>query len=406
MLPEHYPLFNLFSGKRVHLGLTASIAAYKAVELLRLLQKSSVDCGATLTRSARDFVGPLTLSGLGADPVYWGRGSDLQDPYAHLAPARSAHTLVIVPASANIIAKAAHGLADDMLSTQIVASGAPVFFCPSMNPAMWENQATRDNVKLLQSRGHVIVEPHEGVVACKDMGTGRLAPVPEIYYHILRSLSPKDLSGKKVLVTAGPTHEYFDLVRYFGNPSSGRMGLAIALACWLRGAGVCFVHGPMASVFSLPGFEPMPVTSAREMLSACQAVWDDCDAGFFSAAVSDFAPASCSRSKFKKDDLRSMSVEMNANPDVLATLSSRKTSSQIVAGFAAEAVEMETNARLKLERKNLDMIIANQVRPGHTPFGSMDNQVMVMDKNGRTETWPCLSKAEIAWRLIDWISLI
>ncbi|MFO7728568.1 MAG: bifunctional phosphopantothenoylcysteine decarboxylase/phosphopantothenate--cysteine ligase CoaBC [Desulfonatronovibrio sp.] len=406
MLPEHYPLFRLFSGKRVHLGLTGSVAAYKTVELLRLLQKSSVDCGVTMTASARDFVGPLTLTGLGADPVYCGRESDPQEPYSHLAPARSAQALAVVPATASIIAKAAHGLADDMLSTQIVAFGAPVFFCPSMNPSMWENQATRDNVKLLQSRGHVIVEPHEGMVACKDVGTGRLAPVSEIYYHILRALSPWDLSGKHVLVTAGPTHEYFDLVRYFGNPSSGRMGLAVALACWLRGARVSFVHGPMESVFSLPGFEPLPVITAREMLNACQDVWDDCDAGFFSAAVSDFAPVPSGESKFKKGDLKVMHLEMNANPDVLATLSSRKNNNQIVVGFAAEAVDMETNARLKLARKNLDMIIANQVKPGHIPFGSADNQVMVMDKHGRTETWPCLSKAEIAWRLMDWISLI
>ncbi len=406
MLPENYPLFSLFSGKRVHLGLTGSVAAYKTIELMRLLRESQVDVGATMTRSALDFVGPLTLSALGADPVLYLRDNDPAEPYSHLAPAQCADAFAITPATAGIIAKAAHGLADDLLSTQILAYDKPLFFCPAMNPAMWNNQATIDNIRLLRSRNHLIIEPHEGRVACGDLGQGRLAPTPAIYYQLLRALSPQDMAGKCILVTAGPTHEYFDLVRYFSNPSSGRMGLAIAMACWLRGANVYFVHGPMSSLFSLPGFELMPVTSAREMLNTCLSVWDLCYSGFFTAAVSDFAPSPSSDPKFKKGKIKTFHLEMNSNPDILATLSTRKKDGQLVVGFAAEAINLEANARLKLEKKDLDMVIANLVEPGHTPFGSMNNQVMVMDKKGRTESWPSLTKAEIAWRLVDWLTLI
>ncbi len=405
MLPDHYPLFRIFSGKRVHLGLTGSVAVYKAVELLRLLLESSVETGVTMTRSAGSFLGHLTMSALGADPVCRFQDND-PDPYIHLTPGQSADSFAIVPATANIIAKAAQGLADDLLSTQILAFSKPVFFCPAMNPAMWNSRATSHNIELLRSRGHLIIGPHEGKVACKDQGWGRLAPISVIYYHILRSLSPQDMSGKNVLVTAGPTHEYFDLVRYFGNPSSGRMGLAIALACWLRGANVYFVHGPMAPLLSLPGFIILPVTSAGDMLESCLSVWEACDVGFFTAAVSDFAPAPCREPKFKKDNLDFFQLEMKSNPDILATLSSRKKPGQVVAGFAAEAGDLEANARKKLTRKDLDMVVANLVEPGRTPFGSMDNQVMVMDRNRRTESWPCLAKADIAWRLVDWLSLI
>lgn len=406
MLPDHYPLFNLFSGKRIHLGLTGSVASYRSLDLLRLLRSSSVDAGATMTSSAREFLGPLILSALGADPVYLDRDNDPQDPYSHLAPAQNADFLAIVPATAGIIAKAAHGLADDLLSTQILACRQPVFFSPAMNPAMWNNPATQANIAVLRSRGHFIIEPGEGLVACGDEGQGRLAPVPVIYYHLLRALSPGDMAGKKVLVTAGPTHEYFDLVRYFSNPSSGRMGLAIAMACWLRKAHVYFVHGPMNPVFPLPGFEPVSVTRAGEMLKACLSVWDGCSCGFFTAAVSDFAPVPSPEPKFKKGDLKAFNLEMESNPDILATLSLKKKNNQITVGFAAEAEDLESNAGLKLTRKNLDIVAANLVEPGRTPFGSSDNQVLVMDKNGRTESWPCLSKAETAWRLVDWISLV
>ncbi|MCA1743518.1 MAG: bifunctional phosphopantothenoylcysteine decarboxylase/phosphopantothenate--cysteine ligase CoaBC [Desulfovibrionales bacterium] len=406
MLPDHYPIFRIFSGKRIHLGITGSVAAYKSIELWRLLNDSMVDAGATLTPCASQFIGPMTLSALGVDPVYSGSKWNHSDPYPHLFPAHSAHTFAVVPATANIMANAARGLANDLLSTQILAYNNPVHFFPAMNPGMWSNAATQDNVKLLDTRGHRIILPHEGKVACGDEGQGKLAPVPVIYYHILKALSPQDMAGQSILVTAGPTHEYFDLVRYISNPSSGRMGLAIALTCWLRGARVFFVHGPIGKTFPLPRFDLLPVTSARDMFSACSSVWDQCDKGIFSAAVSDFAPVPCTDLKFKKTGLDSMKMDMNSNPDILATLSAKKNVNQITVGFAAEASDLEFNARDKLQRKNLDIIVANLVRTEQTPFGSPDNQVLVMDKKGRTESWPSLSKAQVAWRLVDWFTLI
>lgn len=406
MLQHHYPVFKIFRGKRVHFGLTGSVAAYKILELLRLLKKSHIDAGATLTNSAASFVTPLSLQALGADPVYSGSEYDQADIFSHLSPGRTAHSFFVAPATANIISKAACGLGDDLLSTQLLAWKGAAYFCPAMNPAMWDNSAVVHNIDVLIKRGHTIIMPHEGSVACGQTGTGRLAPVAELYYHVLRSLGANDLEGQKVLITAGPTHEYYDLVRFLSNPSSGKMGLAIALACWIRGAQVYFVHGPMAPVSGLPGFEPIAVTTAMGMFDACSSLWHKCDKGIFSAAVSDFAPVPCPDAKFKKQGIKSVCWEMNSNPDILAEMSSRKTSHQTIAGFAAEADHLEENAHLKLRNKQLDIIVANHVQPLQTPFGSNDNKVFVMDKHGRRETWPKLSKAEVAWRLIDWFSLI
>ncbi len=406
MLPSHYPVFKIFSSRRVHLGLTGSVAAFKTVSLARELQKTGISLGATLTRSAVRFMGPLTLTALDLHPVYASDAPDQEDPFAHLTPARTADALMITPATADILAKSARGLADDLLSTQILAYPGPVYFCPAMNPATWNNPATQENVALLESRGHIIITPEQGRVACGDEGSGRLAPIEQQYYGILRALSPQDLAGQTILVTAGPTHEYFDLVRYMGNPSSGRMGLAAALACWLRGAAVHFVHGPMQPFPRLPDFDPVAVTSASEMLEACLSIWDDCHKGIFTAAVSDFAPVPCQEGKFKKEGRKTLDMPMQATPDILATLSSRRHKSQMIAGFAAEARDLEANARQKLKAKNLDIIVANQVGVEDTPFGSSHSRLLVMDRKGRQEYWPTLSKAETAWRIADWFALI
>lgn len=388
------------------MGVTGSVAAYKTADLSRLLNESLVGTGATLTESAVRFVTPLLFSALGCDPVHTEGEDNHHEPYSHLAPSQSAHAFAVVPATASILAKTAHGFADDLLSTQILACPGPVHFCPAMNPAMWSNPATKANIDILQSRGHVIIEPHTGKVACGDSGKGRMAPLAQIYYHILRTLAPQDMRSQSVLVTAGPTHEYFDLVRFFSNPSSGRMGLAIAMACWLRGAKVYFVHGPMHSLFSLPDFELIPVTSASQMLEACHAVWARCHKGIFSAAVSDFSPIPCTAPKFKKSGLKEIRMDMTANPDILATMSARKGEHQTIVGFAAEAVDLEKNAREKMLRKKLDIIVANLVSAHKTPFGSLHNQVTVMDRWGRMEKWPHLSKPEVAWRITDWFTLI
>ena len=404
MLTQPYMTFDQYQGHRVHIGLTGSIAAFKALELVRLLQKSSVAVSATITRSGSGFIGPLTLSALGIDPLFiQDKYNPLEQPFAHLSSLLHPGTFLVAPATANILAKAASGIADDLLSTQILSYPGRVLFAPAMNPNMWENPATRRNIRLLQENGHRIIEPDSGPVACGEQGKGRFPDPAELYYTCLQEITNKDFSSRKVLVTAGPTHEYFDLVRYWSNPSSGRMGLATALALWLRGAEIYFVHGPMQPLLPLHNFHIYPVTTAQDMYNQCRTLWPECDLGVFSAAVADFAPEKASSLKFKKQGRDSLQVKMKPTRDILADMSFSRTINQKIVGFAAEAELLENNASLKLKNKGLDLIVANQVSSESTPFGSDDNQVLIMDKSQRKEYWPKLSKQKIAWRLADWI---
>ncbi len=395
--------FDQYQGQRVHLGLTGSIAAYKSLDLVRLLQKSSVAVSATITRSGSGFIGPLTLSALGIDPLYTPDYSPVEQPFAHLSSQFSPHAFMVAPATANILAKAASGIADDLLSTQILSYPGRVLFAPAMNPNMWNNAATRRNIRLLQDLGHQVIEPDCGQVACGEQGQGRFPDIASLYYTCLREITQKDLNSKKVLITAGPTHEYFDLVRFWSNPSSGRMGLAIALALWLRGAEINFVHGPMQPLVPLPDFHIYPVTTARDMYTRCRSQWPDCHLGVFSAAVADFAPEKALSLKFKKDKRQSLQLKMTPTTDILAEMSASRTREQKIVGFAAEAENLEDNAFTKLKKKSLDLIVANQVTSESTPFGSKDNQVLIMDKSGSKEYLPKLSKQKIAWRMADWI---
>ena len=407
MLPAPYPVFNVFQGKRIHIGLTGSIAAYKIPDFIRLMQESSFDAGCTLTRAGREFVTPLTLRALGVDPVYdQGCFDPVDTPFAHLAGRTTLDLFLIAPATANILAKAAAGLADDLLSTQILSCPGPVYFAPAMNPAMWNNSITRRNLSILESSGHKVIPPEQGSMACGESGTGRLAHVVRLYFHSLKAVSPQTMDGQKVLVTAGPTHEYFDLVRYWGNPSSGRMGLATALALWIRGARVHLVHGPMPTLVSFPGLELHPVTSAEEMYVRCRELWPDCRYGIFAAAVADFAPEKASQLKFKKTGQDFITLSLHRTRDILAELSRSKSGLQKVIGFAAETDELEENARKKLWDKDLDLIVANLVSLETTPFGSDDNQILLLDRHDRAQMWPRASKAEIAWRLVDWIAAL
>lgn len=403
MLSNPCMTFDHYHGQRVHLGLTGSIAAYKSLELVRLLQKSSISVSATITSSGSAFIGPLTLSALGIDPLYTPDYSPLEQPFAHLSSQFSPHVFMVAPATANIMAKAASGIADDLLSTQILSYPGSVLFAPAMNPVMWNNAATRRNIRRLGDLGHEVVEPDSGQVACGDQGQGRFPEIEVLYYTCLRKLTRQDMVSRRVLITAGPTHEYFDLVRFWSNPSSGRMGLATALALWLRGAEIHFVHGPMQPVLPLPGFYIYSVTTASDMYKQCSMLWPDCDLGVFSAAVADFAPQKPSGSKFKKEGCTSLQVKMTPTPDILAEMSASRNRNQKVVGFAAEAEDLEDNAFAKLNKKSLDMIVANLVTSESTPFGSEDNQVLIMDKSGSKEYLPMLSKQKIAWRMADWI---
>lgn len=406
MLPQPYSTFPLFSGKRAHIGLTGSVAAYKVLDLLRLFQQSSLDVGCTFTRAAGSFIGPLSASGLGADPVYDASCyQPLDNPFAHLTGHQKIDLFLVAPASANILAKAASGVADDLLSTQILSYPASVVFAPAMNPDMWNNSATQRNADLLARYGHKLILPEQGSVACGQEGQGRLPSLLQLYYLSLKELVDQDLRGQKVLVTAGPTREYFDLVRYWSSPSSGKMGLYLALALWLRGAQINFVHGPMDSLIAFPDFYLHPVTSASEMYQCCQDLWPESHLGIFSAAVSDFAPEACPDLKFKKSGHSHLNLQFKQNRDILSKLSlNHKKVGQRIVGFAAEADNLENHAYNKLQAKDMDLIVANLVSSEKSPFNSDYNQVLILDRMGNRHHLPRMCKSELAWRIADWIS--
>lgn len=400
--------FSCFLGRRVHLGVTGSVAAYKSLELLRLLRQCQVSVSATLTESAQRFVGPESFRALGADAVttsMFGPGAG-HDPFVHLAPGQNAGALVIAPATASILAKLANGFADDLLSTQALAYKGPLLLAPAMNPAMWHAPATQANWQTLLGRGAIGIGPVVGDVACGDTGLGKLSPVRHILANVLRALSPRDLEGKTVLVTLGPTREKWDAVRFLSNPSSGLMGACLAMAAWMRGARVRVVAGPTEYDFP-PGIEVYPVSSAREMLDACQGLWADTDLACCTAAVCDFRPVlpetADSTRKLKKRDMATGDYIMRlaANPDILRTLGEQKRRDQILIGFAAETEDLLGQARLKLAEKNLDLIVANLVGVPGGGFDSDTNTVAVLDRTGRVEQWPELPKTEVAWRVWD-----
>jgi phosphopantothenoylcysteine decarboxylase/phosphopantothenate--cysteine ligase len=399
--------FPCFLGRQVHLGVTGSIAAYKAIDLLRLLVESQAGVSVTLTASAQRFVGAESFRALGAGAVYTAMFHDVlpQDPFGHLTPARSAEAMCIAPATANMLAKLAHGIADDMLSAQALAFGGPLILAPAMNPAMWAAPATRANWALLLERGAVGVGPSAGLVACGDTGQGRLAPVELIFAVVLRALSPKDLAGRNVLVTLGPTREPWDAVRFLSNASSGLMGGALAMAAWLRGAKVHVVAGPTTFDFP-PDMEVTRVTTAREMFDAATGLWPSMDMGCCTAAVCDFRPVppqSGSGRKLKKRDLPDglPSIRLEANPDILRTLGQSKRKDQTLIGFAAETHDLLEQARLKLAEKRLDILVANRLGVPGSGFESDTNTVTVLDGKGRMEQWPELPKTEVAWRVWD-----
>lgn len=405
-MQEHF-LFAGYMGKRVHLGVCGSIAAYKALDLARHLQRADCMVSATLTSSAARFVAPLSFEALGAQPVYTDMFSgpdQSHGAFGHLEPGEVADAMVIAPASATTIARLAHGLADDMLSCQALAFPGPKVIAPAMNPRMWNNPATQRNWNILKDFGYITIEPECGDVACGEHGSGRFAGYEEILPHVLKAISPQDLAGEKVLITLGPTREQWDAVRFWSNPSSGIMGACMAMAAWLRGADVTVVSGPVNLDF--PSFiNRISVTSAVQMAEACFDVWDDMTIGCCTAAVADFRPIPHGAGKFKKSGGDGLSVDFESNPDILRTLGSRKSSSQRLMGFAAEASDCKAEALRKLEAKNLDLIACNRIDREGSGFGTSTNEMYVLDKTGRKEQWPFLKKTEVAWRLWDHLLL-
>ena len=389
---------------RLHLGVTGSIAAYRAPDLVRQWQDAGLSVSVTLTAAAQKFITPLTFTALGAAPVYTSLFDDPQapSPFAHLEPGQVAQALVIAPASASTLARLAQGQADEILACQTLAfRGRPVI-APAMNPAMWSNPATQANIATLRSRGYAVVEPGWGRTACGEEGQGRLADLREIYLAGLCALAPQDMRGMRVLVTLGPTREHWDGLRYWTNPSTGAMGASIAVAAWMRGARVEAICGP-GTPWLPSGIVRHDVDSAREMFETASDLWPQCDTGVFTAAVADFSPepAGDAAHKFKKSSAPDgFSIRFIPNPDILKTLSLSRRPEQKVIGFAAESMDLETSVRGKLVSKKADLVVGNLIRDG---FGTADNTVFVADASGREERWTHLSKPDVAWRLLSWL---
>jgi phosphopantothenoylcysteine decarboxylase/phosphopantothenate--cysteine ligase len=390
---------SVLNGKEIVLGVTGCIAAYRAVELVRLIVKRGGQVHVIMTDSARQFVAPLTFQTLTSNPVTTGLFELYEEKeIGHISLARKADVLVIAPATANIIGKVAGGIADDMLSTVAVATKAPVLFAPAMNVNMWENPVLQKNIQYLKSLGYYFAEPAEGDLACGTYGKGRLAGVEDILDEIITVLSPKDFSGVHVIVTAGPTREPLDPVRFLTNPSSGKMGFCIARALAQRGADVTLVSGP-TDLLPPRNAEFVPVGTAREMASAVEKYFDASDIVIKSAAVADYRPGEVSGRKIKKGD-DPLVLEMEKTADILADLGKKK-GHRILVGFAAETEDLIANARQKLQKKNLDMIVANDVSRSDVGFGSDMNQATIILPDGEDESLPPMCKDDLAHRILD-----
>lgn len=387
-------------GKTVLLGVTGCIAAYKSCEIVRALQKAGVRVKVVMTEHATEFVGPTTFRALTHEKVAVGLFDDPEDPIHHVSLAQEADAFLIAPCTANVIAKIANGIADDLLTTTALATTAPLIIAPAMNVNMYDNGATRYNIGKLHIRGARIVEAGDGYLACGDVGKGRLADIEDIVDATLDELGVRrDLDGRRVMVTAGPTVEPIDPVRYISNRSSGKTGYAIARAAALRGADVTLVSGPV----SLPapeGVRVVRVRTAREMLAAAEEAFRDADIAVFAAAVADMRPRAVSDRKLKKgrdgDELGA--IELVENPDILATLAARKDR-QVVVGFAAETNDVVPNAEAKLAAKRADFVVANQVGEGMA-FGTDDNAVWFVDAE-EVEELPRMPKSRLADEILD-----
>lgn len=401
LLPVTCPLYPV--AMKVALGVSGGIAAYKAAELVRLLQDRGVRVQVVMTRAAQEFIRPLTFAALSGEKVItdlFGEGAqepNIESAVEHIAVAQSIDALVVAPATADVIGKFAGGLADDFLSTLFLASTAPVVVAPAMNVNMWENPATRENISKLRTRGVRVVEPDSGYLACGMIGPGRLAANETIVHAVLEALgAAQDLAGETVLITAGPTREPIDPVRYLGNRSSGRMGYALAEAALRRGAKVILITGPTA-LKPPSAAEVVQVQTASEMRDAVLANLERSTVVIKAAAVADFRVRNAAEQKIKRTG--AISLELEPTPDILKEIAARK-GSRIVIGFAAETQNALENARKKLHSKSLDAIVVNDVSQPGIGFDSERNAVTILTAEGET-TVPETSKWEVAHRVLD-----
>jgi len=390
----------LFKDKRILLGVSGGIAAYKAAELARRLAACGAQVKVVMTKSAQEFVAPLTFGALTGQPVsntLWG---DKVNPLEHIFLGQQVDAIVIAPATANFIGKMAGGIGDDLLSTIMLAATRPTLVCPAMNCEMWANPAVQENVARLAARGIEIMAPDAGELACGASGYGRLPEPQTIAEALARLVSPQDLAGQRLLVTAGPTHEDLDPVRFLTNRSSGKMGYALAKVAWRRGASVTLVSGPTA----LPepyGIDLVRVRSAAEMHREVTQRFPACEALLMAAAVSDYRPERLATQKIKRQG-EAQQFNLVQNIDILQAVGAVKKH-QVVVGFAAETGNLVAEAQRKLTEKNLDLIVANDVSQPESGFAVDTNEVTLVCREGVLQKLPLLTKEEVAGRILDWL---
>lgn len=390
----------MLKGKTVVLGVTGGIAAYKIANLASMLVKLHCDVHVIMTQNATNFITPITFETLTNNKCLIDTfDRNFQFHVEHVALAKRADVVMIAPATANVIGKLAHGIADDMLTTTVLACTCKKFVAPAMNTQMYRNPIVQDNMKTLKQYGFELIEPATGFLACRDVGEGKL-PDPEVLLqYILRELAfEKDMTGKKVLVTAGPTQESIDPVRYITNHSTGKMGYAIARHCMMRGADVTLVSGP-TNLNPPPFVTVIPVVSAKEMFDAVTSHAKEQDIIIKSAAVADYRPATVASEKMKKSD-NALALDLEKTEDILKYLGEHKKESQFLCGFSMETENMLANSRAKLAKKNLDMIVANNLKQTGAGFGTDTNIVTLITKKDEQEL-PILTKDEVAKSIVD-----
>ena len=394
----------MLRGKQIVLGVTGGIAVYKAVELLRLLTKAGAVVQVVMTRGATEFVAPLTFQTLSGQPVHLELFSLISEQQiGHISLAERADLFVIAPATANFVGKIANGIADDLLSTTVMATRAPVLIAPAMNVNMYRNPIYRENEARLKGHGYLFVPPACGMLACGYEGEGKLQDPALILEEAIAALTPKTLAGERILVTAGPTREEIDPVRYISNHSSGKMGYAIARAARLAGAEVTLVTGPVA-IAPPSGVAVVRVESAAQMRDAVLGCLEKNDIVIKAAAVADYRPTLRAAMKVKKTAAH-LAIELEKNPDILAEIGARKEG-RLLVGFAAETEDLLANAAAKLGRKNLDLIVANDVSQEGAGFNVDTNIVKLLFRDGRVEELPIMGKTELAGVILERVEIL
>ena len=391
----------MIAGKKVILGVTGSIAAYKIASLASMLKKQGADVTVIMTQNAVNFINPITFETLTGNRCLvdtFDRNFEFQ--VEHVSLAKQADAFLVAPASADVIAKAAHGIADDMLTTTLLACTCPKLFAPAMNTRMYRNPIVQDNMRTLARYGMEVIAPAEGYLACGDTGEGKMPEPETLYQYIAKALTPKDMDGLKVLVTAGPTQEKIDPVRYISNHSTGKMGYAVARAAMMRGAEVTLISG-RTDLQPPVGVYIVPVASAADMAQAVKAAADAQDIIVKAAAVADYRPAQAAEEKLKKKD-GELAIALERTEDILAYLGTHRRAGQFLCGFSMETEHMVENSRAKLEKKNIDMIVANNLKQEGAGFGTDTNAVTILTKDETTKL-PLMSKEEVADRLLDHI---